>query len=73
MKTFIKDGVRVIGLFQGQAVIGKVLSSRLHGNTGNTRIVYTVKLDEPIELRWRNEPVDTVLLGKHEIKVAPIA
>jgi hypothetical protein len=71
MKTFIKDGVRVIGLCQGQAVIGTVESSRLYGGSGK-RIVYTVKLEEPIELRWRTEPVDTVLLGKHEIKVAPL-
>jgi hypothetical protein len=36
------------------------------------RIVYTVKLDNPITLRWRTDPVYTILLGKGEIKAAPL-
>ena len=65
---FIADNTRVIGLCQGEAVIGKVLSSRIHGK----RIVYSVQLDNPISLRWRTEPVYQVLLGNHEIKAAPL-
>ena len=68
MSRFIENGSRVIGVFQGNAVIGEVLSSRIHGK----RLVYTVKLAEPVELRWRTEPVTTVLLGKGEIKAAPL-
>ena len=68
MTRFIADGSRVIGVFKGNAVIGEVLSSRIYGK----RLVYTVKLAEPIELRWRSEPVDTILLGKGEIKAAPV-
>jgi hypothetical protein len=68
MSKFIADNTRVIGIFQGNAVIGEVLSSRLYGK----RIVYTVQLNEPVSLRWRTDPVYTVLLGKGEIKAAPL-
>jgi hypothetical protein len=68
MSKFIADNTRVIGVFQGNAVIGEVLSSRLYGK----RIVYTVQLNEPVSLRWRTDPVYTVLLGKGEIKAAPL-
>jgi hypothetical protein len=65
---FIADNTRVIGLFKGEAIIGKVESSRMHGK----RIVYTVNLNNPITLRWRTDPVYTILLGKGEIKAAPL-
>ena len=68
MSKFIPDNTRVIGVFQGNAVIGEVLSSRLYGK----RIVYTVQLNEPVSLRWRTDPVYTILLGKGEIKAAPL-
>ena len=68
-KRFIADNTRVIGLFKNEAIIGKVLSSRHYGK----RLVYTVQLDNPISLRWRTDPVDTVLMGANEIKAAPIA
>jgi hypothetical protein len=68
MSKFIADNTRVIGVFQGNAVIGEVLSSRLYGK----RIVYTVQLNEPVSLRWRTDPVYTILLGKGEIKAAPL-
>jgi len=64
----IADNSRVIGLCQGEAVIGKVLSSRLYGK----RVVYSVLLDNPISLRWRTDPVYTILLGHKEIKAAPL-
>ena len=67
-KRFIADNTRVIGLFKNEAIIGKVESSRMYGK----RIVYTVKLDNPITLRWRTDPVYTILLGKGEIKAAPL-
>jgi hypothetical protein len=65
---FIADNTRVIGVVQGNAVIGEVLSSRIYGK----RIVYTVQLNDPISLRWRTDPVYTVLLGEKEIKAAPL-
>jgi hypothetical protein len=68
-KRFIADNTRVIGLFKNEAIIGKVLSSRHYGK----RLVYTVQLDNPISLRWRTDPVDTILMGANEIKAAPIA
>ena len=68
MSRFIPDNTRVIGLFKNEAIIGKVLSSRIHGK----RLVYTVKLDNPISLRWRTDLVDTLLMGANEIKAAPL-
>ena len=65
---YIADNTRVIGLFKNEAIIGKVESSRMYGK----RIVYTVNLDNPITLRWRTDPVYTILLGKDEIKAAPL-
>jgi hypothetical protein len=65
---FIADNTRVIGIFKDEAIIGKVESSRMYGK----RIIYTVNLDNPITLRWRTDPVYTILLGKDEIKAAPL-
>ena len=67
-KRFIADNTRVIGLFKNEAIIGKVLSSRIHGK----RLVYTVQLDNPINLRWRTDPVDILLMGANEVKAAPL-
>ena len=69
MIKVIKDGSRVIGLFKNEAIIGKVLTSRHYGK----RLVYTVKLDNPISLRWRTDLVDTLLMGANEIKAAPLS
>jgi hypothetical protein len=68
MSRFIADNTRVIGLFKNEAIIGKVESSRMYGK----RLVYTIKLDNPISLRWRTDLVDTLLMGSHEIKAAPL-
>jgi hypothetical protein len=65
---FIPDNTRVIGLFKDEAIIGKVESSRMYGK----RIIYTVNLDNPITLRWRTDPVYTIMLGKDEIMAAPL-
>jgi hypothetical protein len=65
---FIANNTRVIGLFKNEAIIGTVESSRIYGK----RIVYTVKLNNPISLRWRDEPVNTILMGHNEIKAAPL-
>lgn len=65
---FIENGSRAIGLFKNEAIIGKVESSRIHGK----RLVYTIKLDNPISLRWRTDLVDTLLMGANEIKAAPL-
>jgi hypothetical protein len=68
MSRFIADNTRVIGLFKNEAIIGKVESSRMYGK----RLVYTIKLDNPISLRWRTELVDTLLMGANQIKAAPL-
>ncbi len=68
MSRFIADGTRVIGVVYNNAVIGEVLSSRYYGK----RLVYSVKLDTPISLRWRTEPVTEVLLDNKQIKAAPL-
>jgi hypothetical protein len=68
MSRFIADGTRVIGVVYNNAVIGEVLSSRYYGK----RLIYSVKLDTPIELRWRTEPVTEVLLDNKQIKAAPL-
>jgi hypothetical protein len=65
---FIADNTRVIGLFKDEAIIGKVESSKVYGK----RIIYTVKLDNPISLRWRTDPVYTLLMSDHEVKAAPL-
>ena len=65
----IKDGSRVIGLYGGNAIIGEVLTSRYY----NKELLYTVKLDNPISFRWRNNLVDIVLMSDNELKEAPIA
>ena len=67
-KRFSAQKTRVIGLFKNEAIICKVESSRMYGK----RIFYTVNLDNPITLRWRTDPVYTILLGKDEIKAAPL-
>ena len=68
MSRFIADNTRVIGLFKSEAIIGKVESSRYYGK----KLVYSVKLDTPISLRWRTDPVYTILMGANEIKAAPL-
>jgi hypothetical protein len=68
MSRYIADGTRIIGVVYNNAVIGEVLSSRYYGK----RLVYSVKLDTPISLRWRTEPVTEVLLSGSEIKAAPL-
>jgi hypothetical protein len=65
---FIADGTRIIGVVYNNAVIGEVLSSRYYGK----RLIYSVKLDTPISLRWRTEPVTEVLLDNKQIKAAPL-
>jgi hypothetical protein len=50
------------------AVIGKVLTSRHYGK----KLLYTVQLDNPITFRWRDNPVDIVLLDNKQIKAAPL-
>lgn len=65
----IPDNTRVIGVVYDNAVIGKVLSSRFYGKK---RLLYTVQLETPITFRWRDNPVDIVLLDNKQIKAAPL-
>ena len=54
------EGLKVEGYYLNEVkVIGKVESSRVkYGGM----VQHTVILDEPIQLKWRNEPTDRVLL-----------
>ena len=61
--SWIKDGQHVKGTYCGAAIAGTVLESRVkYGG----RVQYTIKLDEPIQLRWRDEKTDIVLLDDTE-------
>ena len=65
MSRFIDDGIKVKGRFGDIIVTGRVIASRIISN----ELMYTVKLDNPIRLRWRPEVVNTVLLSNKEIEV----
>jgi len=64
----IKDGCRVIGMYGNNAIIGKVLTSRHYGG----EFLYSIKLETPLTFRWRDMPVDVVLLSDNDIKEAPL-
>ena len=66
MSRFIGDGIRIKGRFGDKLVTGRIISSRIISN----ELMYSVLLDKPLSLRWRTEPVSTVLLSNDEIEVA---
>ena len=63
---FIGDGIRIKGRFGDNVVTGRIVSSRIIFN----ELMYTVLLDKPVSLRWRDAPVNTVLLSNNDIEVA---
>ena len=59
------EGKTVVGNYHGTTVTGKIESYRLaYGG----RIRYTVCLDNPIQLPWRSELTDTVILNASDIQ-----
>jgi len=49
----------------GEKIIGQVQSSRIIGR----QLLYTVRLQTPIKLRWRRAPVREMLFSEEELKV----
>jgi hypothetical protein len=49
----------------GEKIIGQVQSSRIIGRD----LLYTVRLQTPIKLRWRREAVRELLFSESELKV----
>jgi hypothetical protein len=61
---WIKDGEQVAGKYFDQTFEGVVSESRVkYGG----RVQYTVELNTPITLKWRNDPVDRVLVGAEDL------
>jgi len=48
-----------------EKIIGQVQSSRIIGR----ELLYTVRLQTPIKLRWRRAPVRELLFSEDELKV----
>jgi len=64
MMGWIKDGKKITANYLGNTVTGVVESSRVkYGG----EVQYTVILDAPVQLRWRSEPTDRLLINSKEI------
>lgn len=69
--SWVLDGSRIKakylgdGAYLGNTIIeGVVTHSRVkYGG----EVQYTVKLDKPVQFRWRSLPTDTVLINRSEI------
>ena len=48
-----------------EKIIGQVQKSRMYGRD----LLYTVRLQTPIKLRWRREAVRELLFSEDELKV----
>ena len=49
----------------GEKIIGQVQRSRIIGKT----LTYSVRLQTPVKLRWRREPVRELSFQESELKV----
>ena len=65
MSNWVKDGVCVHARYLGtQPVTGVVTESRVkYGG----KVCYTVSLNPPVQLPWRSEPTDVVIVDENEI------
>ncbi len=63
--SWILDGQRVKAKYLGDTPVeGVVTDSRVkYGG----EVQYTVKLNKPVQFRWRSEPSDTVLIDHKEL------
>ena len=59
--TFVVASLRLTD----EKIIGQVQSSRIIGRD----LLYTVRLQTPIKLRWRREAVRELLFSEDELKV----
>jgi hypothetical protein len=59
--TFVVASLRLTD----EKIIGQVQSSRIIGRD----LLYTVRLQTPIKLRWRREAVRELLFSESELKV----
>lgn len=66
MSRFIGNGIKIKGRIGNVTVSGKIIGSKIMSN----ELMYTVLLDTPISFRWRDEPVNTVLMSNNDIEVA---
>jgi hypothetical protein len=60
-----KEGEQITAVYQGQQVTGTVESSRVKYGAG--KVEHLLILDRPIQLRWRTEPTDRLLIDEDEI------
>jgi hypothetical protein len=51
-----------------EKIIGQVQGSRMIGRD----LLYTVRLQTPVKLRWRREPVRELLFSEEELKVLSV-
>jgi len=59
-----KEGKQITATYQGQQVTGTVESSRVkYGG----KVEHLLILDRPIQLRWRSEPADRLLIDEDEV------
>ena len=61
-----KEGQQITAMYQGQQVTGTVESSRVkYGG----KVEHLLILDKPIQLRWRAEPTDRLLIDEDKVLV----
>ena len=61
-----KEGQQITAMYQGQQVTGTVESSRVkYGG----KVQHLLILDKPIQLRWRTEPTDSLLIDEDKVLV----
>lgn len=62
--SWVKNGEKITARYQGHTVSGTVVESRVkYGGA----VQYTVDLDQPIQLRWRSEQTQRVLVNQKEL------
>ena len=62
--SWILDGQKVKANYLDELVIGTIMDSRVkYGG----RVGYTLQLDFPIQLKWRSEPSDRLLIEDKDI------
>jgi len=59
--TFVVASLRLTD----EKIIGQVQKSRMYGRD----LLYTVRLQTPVKLRWRREAVRELLFSEDELKV----
>lgn len=66
MSNWIREGQHVQAAYLSEYIVtGIILESRVkYGG----RIQHTLKLDKPLELRWRSEPRDRALIDEEDIQ-----